>query len=157
MLRFLIAAREEVQSTQLRDDLLSMLVAGHETTGGLIGGREGGQVAEGLLGEQRDRRNATALWRGPILPGCRPPARIIAVSSLWVSESALMAGRAAASRECCLAVSVCVCFVAARGGGVASQCVWGVLDGVWEVREVVAVAAGQTSLLQQQQPQQQKQ
>jgi hypothetical protein len=34
VLRFLIAAREEVDSTQLRDDLLSMLVAGHETTGG---------------------------------------------------------------------------------------------------------------------------
>ena len=32
VLRFLIAAREEVDSTQLRDDLLSMLVAGHETT-----------------------------------------------------------------------------------------------------------------------------
>ena len=32
VLRFLIAAREEVNSTQLRDDLLSMLVAGHETT-----------------------------------------------------------------------------------------------------------------------------
>jgi carotene epsilon-monooxygenase len=28
VLRFLIAAREEVESTQLRDDLLSMLVAG---------------------------------------------------------------------------------------------------------------------------------
>lgn len=35
VLRFLIAAREEVESTQLRDDLLSMLVAGHETTGEL--------------------------------------------------------------------------------------------------------------------------
>ncbi len=33
VLRFLIAAREEVDSKQLRDDLLSMLVAGHETTG----------------------------------------------------------------------------------------------------------------------------
>jgi carotene epsilon-monooxygenase len=32
VLRFLIAAREETTSTQLRDDLLSMLVAGHETT-----------------------------------------------------------------------------------------------------------------------------
>lgn len=32
ILRFLIAAREETTSTQLRDDLLSMLVAGHETT-----------------------------------------------------------------------------------------------------------------------------
>jgi len=41
VLRFLIAAREEVQSTQLRDDLLSMLVAGHETTGGFGGEREG--------------------------------------------------------------------------------------------------------------------
>lgn len=36
MLRFLIAAREEVDSTQLRDDLLSMLVAGHETTGSVL-------------------------------------------------------------------------------------------------------------------------
>lgn len=36
MLRFLIAAREEVDSTQLRDDLLSMLVAGHETTGSAL-------------------------------------------------------------------------------------------------------------------------
>lgn len=36
MLRFLIAAREEVNSTQLRDDLLSMLVAGHETTGSAL-------------------------------------------------------------------------------------------------------------------------
>ncbi len=34
--RFLIAAREEVDSTQLRDDLLSMLVAGHETTGSAL-------------------------------------------------------------------------------------------------------------------------
>ena len=32
VLRFLIASRQEVSSTQLRDDLLSMLVAGHETT-----------------------------------------------------------------------------------------------------------------------------
>lgn len=36
VLRFLIAAREEVESTQLRDDLLSMLVAGHETTGSVL-------------------------------------------------------------------------------------------------------------------------
>lgn len=36
VLRFLIAAREEVTSTQLRDDLLSMLVAGHETTGSVL-------------------------------------------------------------------------------------------------------------------------
>jgi carotene epsilon-monooxygenase len=36
VLRFLIAAREEVESTQLRDDLLSMLVAGHETTGSAL-------------------------------------------------------------------------------------------------------------------------
>ena len=36
VLRFLIAAREEVNSTQLRDDLLSMLVAGHETTGSAL-------------------------------------------------------------------------------------------------------------------------
>lgn len=36
VLRFLIAAREEVDSTQLRDDLLSMLVAGHETTGSVL-------------------------------------------------------------------------------------------------------------------------
>ncbi len=28
--------REEVSSTQLRDDLLSMLVAGHETTGSAL-------------------------------------------------------------------------------------------------------------------------
>ncbi|KAL5995158.1 cytochrome P450 [Asimina triloba] len=33
ILRFLLASREEVSSSQLRDDLLSMLVAGHETTG----------------------------------------------------------------------------------------------------------------------------
>lgn len=32
VLRFLIASREEVSSKQLRDDLLGMLVAGHETT-----------------------------------------------------------------------------------------------------------------------------
>jgi carotene epsilon-monooxygenase len=32
VLRFLIAAREEVDSTQLRDDLLSMLVAGTSTS-----------------------------------------------------------------------------------------------------------------------------
>ncbi|KAL4584530.1 hypothetical protein LXL04_009133 [Taraxacum kok-saghyz] len=32
ILRFLLASREEVSSEQLRDDLLSMLVAGHETT-----------------------------------------------------------------------------------------------------------------------------
>ncbi|GIL60700.1 hypothetical protein Vafri_15234, partial [Volvox africanus] len=36
VLRFLIAAREETDSTQLRDDLLSMLVAGHETTGSAL-------------------------------------------------------------------------------------------------------------------------
>ncbi|GFR43972.1 hypothetical protein Agub_g5116 [Astrephomene gubernaculifera] len=36
VLRFLIAAREEVDSLQLRDDLLSMLVAGHETTGSAL-------------------------------------------------------------------------------------------------------------------------
>ena len=36
MLRFLIASREEVDSVQLRDDLLSMLVAGHETTGSVL-------------------------------------------------------------------------------------------------------------------------
>ena len=32
----LIAAREEVSSTQLRDDLLSLLVAGHETTASVL-------------------------------------------------------------------------------------------------------------------------
>jgi carotene epsilon-monooxygenase len=36
ILRFLIAARDEVSSTQLRDDLLSMLVAGHETTASVL-------------------------------------------------------------------------------------------------------------------------
>lgn len=36
VLRFLIASRQEVSSTQLRDDLLSMLVAGHETTGSVL-------------------------------------------------------------------------------------------------------------------------
>ena len=36
VLRFLIASREEVSSRQLRDDLLSMLVAGHETTGSVL-------------------------------------------------------------------------------------------------------------------------
>ena len=36
MLRFLIASREEVSANQLRDDLLSMLVAGHETTGSVL-------------------------------------------------------------------------------------------------------------------------
>lgn len=36
VLRFLINSREEVRSTQLRDDLLSMLVAGHETTGSVM-------------------------------------------------------------------------------------------------------------------------
>ena len=36
ILRFLIAARDEVSATQLRDDLLSMLVAGHETTGSVL-------------------------------------------------------------------------------------------------------------------------
>lgn len=36
VLRFLIASREEVSSVQLRDDLLSMLVAGHETTGSAL-------------------------------------------------------------------------------------------------------------------------
>lgn len=33
---FLLASREEVSSEQLRDDLLSMLVAGHETTGSVL-------------------------------------------------------------------------------------------------------------------------
>jgi carotene epsilon-monooxygenase len=36
MLRFLIASKEEVKSSQLRDDLLSMLVAGHETTASVL-------------------------------------------------------------------------------------------------------------------------
>lgn len=36
VLRFLIASREEVGAEQLRDDLLSMLVAGHETTGSVL-------------------------------------------------------------------------------------------------------------------------
>ena len=36
VLRFLIAARDDVDSTQLRADLLSMLVAGHETTGSVL-------------------------------------------------------------------------------------------------------------------------
>ncbi|KAH7297621.1 hypothetical protein KP509_25G003800 [Ceratopteris richardii] len=36
ILRFLLASREEVSSTQLRDDLLSMLVAGHETTASVL-------------------------------------------------------------------------------------------------------------------------
>ncbi|KAL3536202.1 hypothetical protein ACH5RR_004663 [Cinchona calisaya] len=36
ILRFLLASREEVSGAQLRDDLLSMLVAGHETTGSVL-------------------------------------------------------------------------------------------------------------------------
>lgn len=36
VLRFLIASREEVTAQQLRDDLLSMLVAGHETTASVL-------------------------------------------------------------------------------------------------------------------------
>ncbi|KAL0043106.1 hypothetical protein WJX79_009388 [Trebouxia sp. C0005] len=36
ILRFLIASRDEVSADQLRDDLLSMLVAGHETTGSVL-------------------------------------------------------------------------------------------------------------------------
>nr|GEZ59547.1 carotene epsilon-monooxygenase, chloroplastic [Tanacetum cinerariifolium] len=36
ILRFLLASREEVTSQQLRDDLLSMLVARHETTGSVL-------------------------------------------------------------------------------------------------------------------------
>eukprot|EP00884_Botryococcus_braunii_P009203 jgi/Botrbrau1/18284/Bobra.0179s0015.2 len=36
VLRFLIASREEVTAEQLRDDLLSMLVAGHETTASVL-------------------------------------------------------------------------------------------------------------------------
>ncbi len=36
ILRFLIASRDEVSANQLRDDLLSMLVAGHETTGSVL-------------------------------------------------------------------------------------------------------------------------
>lgn len=36
VLRFLIASREDVSARQLRDDLLSMLVAGHETTGSVL-------------------------------------------------------------------------------------------------------------------------
>lgn len=36
VLRFLIATREKVTSKQLRDDLLSMLVAGHETTASVL-------------------------------------------------------------------------------------------------------------------------
>lgn len=36
VLRFLLASRVEVTEQQLRDDLLSMLVAGHETTGSVL-------------------------------------------------------------------------------------------------------------------------
>nr|QNS29974.1 cytochrome P450 [Nothapodytes nimmoniana] len=36
ILRFLLASREEVSNVQLRDDLLSLLVAGHETTGSVL-------------------------------------------------------------------------------------------------------------------------
>ncbi|KAH0461235.1 hypothetical protein IEQ34_008810 [Dendrobium chrysotoxum] len=36
ILRFLLATHDEVSSVQLRDDLLSMLVAGHETTGSVL-------------------------------------------------------------------------------------------------------------------------
>eukprot|EP00898_Chlorokybus_atmophyticus_P006554 jgi/Chlat1/68/Chrsp1S03031 len=36
VLRFLLHSRDEVSSVQLRDDLLSMLVAGHETTGSVL-------------------------------------------------------------------------------------------------------------------------
>eukprot|EP00252_Welwitschia_mirabilis_P026666 TRINITY_DN8810_c0_g1_i1.p1 TRINITY_DN8810_c0_g1~~TRINITY_DN8810_c0_g1_i1.p1 ORF type:complete len:569 (-),score=100.49 TRINITY_DN8810_c0_g1_i1:171-1877(-) len=36
ILHFLLASREEVSSSQLRDDLLSMLVAGHETTASVL-------------------------------------------------------------------------------------------------------------------------
>ena len=36
VLRFLIASAQEVSSSQLRDDLLSMLVAGHETTASVL-------------------------------------------------------------------------------------------------------------------------
>ncbi|KAL8140558.1 hypothetical protein V2J09_006579 [Rumex salicifolius] len=36
ILRFLLASREDVSSVQLRDDLLSMLVAGHETTASVL-------------------------------------------------------------------------------------------------------------------------
>lgn len=36
VLRFLIASRDVVDADQLRDDLLSMLVAGHETTGSVL-------------------------------------------------------------------------------------------------------------------------
>lgn len=36
VLRFLLASRVEVSESQLRDDLLSMLVAGHETTGSVL-------------------------------------------------------------------------------------------------------------------------
>ena len=36
VLRFLIASRDEVSAEQLRDDLLGMLVAGHETTGSVL-------------------------------------------------------------------------------------------------------------------------
>jgi hypothetical protein len=50
VLRFLIAAREEVNSTQLRDDLLSMLVAGHETTGGAVSGPGGWDKGPGVSG-----------------------------------------------------------------------------------------------------------
>ena len=36
ILRFLIASRDEVSASQLRDDLLGMLVAGHETTASVL-------------------------------------------------------------------------------------------------------------------------
>jgi carotenoid epsilon hydroxylase len=36
ILRFLIASRDEVSAEQLRDDLLGMLVAGHETTASVL-------------------------------------------------------------------------------------------------------------------------
>lgn len=36
ILRFLIASRDEASAQQLRDDLLGMLVAGHETTASVL-------------------------------------------------------------------------------------------------------------------------
>ncbi|KZV58072.1 carotene epsilon-monooxygenase, chloroplastic-like [Dorcoceras hygrometricum] len=72
ILRFLLASREEVSSTQLRDDLLSMLVAGHETTGSVLtwtsyllrkARDEVDKVLQGLLPTYEDIKNLKFLTR----------------------------------------------------------------------------------------------
>ena len=82
MLRFLIASREEVSAAQLRDDLLSMLVAGHETTG---------SVLTWTLYLLAQHPQAMAKVRGPAWWMCVPVAWVVCACMQLTRASTLQA------------------------------------------------------------------